>query len=627
MDDGECQSRSNRPGPSRRVVLFISLILQIRLSSSLDNELQTMRLEGIEKHDINIYIEQRVEYVHSQILLNPIITGIEQATKLSAEFENRANTTFGRILSGRVKRMVKRSEIKLTKLCGRKGRRVRETKLLREKRSIEFVGNLISKLFGNPGPEDWKQNTKNILAMKAAIERQVANSLIEHSDIDQNRHAINEQSEILRHTARSVIRNENRLKIVDNELTELETFMELGEMFESIEVILESLVDIKRDSKTGRCNEKGLNPEFLIENLRALESNKDSIAPVFASWEWQMYYRHEMCTLAIHENELWVTLRIPIVNLGEQFVTVTPLVNQMWIRDTFYDTGFEISLFKHKYQELFMVAMKSNIELCSKLGSIRVCSMRNTKFRESNPFAVPLDINHNRVLVITNNTRATFEGKSICSNSIETITFIGHTTSKIPDRCTLVSKSFEVSKFSQISYINTTNNLDKIETVKLKQPLSRSENIDQPLREMTRLQSTDTNSTFELNNKSTLKELAQVNTETKWSTESLFFTASGSCASLMIIVIVAFLFIKCIKNSAKKSASSVVINLDSVNKKEKDERVNLEYIELDTDNRQKNSENADSNDSSNEFKLERNANKEKKPLDSTSRPMCHFNKN
>jgi hypothetical protein len=43
--------------------------------------------------------------------------------------------------------------------------------------------------------------------MKAAIEKQMANTIILHNDIDQNRHAINEQNLILKHIAKEVINN------------------------------------------------------------------------------------------------------------------------------------------------------------------------------------------------------------------------------------------------------------------------------------------------------------------------------------------------------------------------------------------------------------------------------------
>jgi len=37
-------------------------------------------------------------------------------------------------------------------------------------------------------------------------------------------------------------------------------------LFESIMNIIESLEDIRNDAKTGRCNEKGLDPNFLVNH-------------------------------------------------------------------------------------------------------------------------------------------------------------------------------------------------------------------------------------------------------------------------------------------------------------------------------------------------------------------------
>ncbi len=113
-----------------------------------------MRLESFERHDISVFVEIRVEYVHSRISLKPLITGVEQAKKLSNMFNSKANTTFSRILNGKIKGLVARTDKKLRSLHGR------EFRIYRDKRAIEFVGNLIAKLFGNPGPEDWRQNKK-----------------------------------------------------------------------------------------------------------------------------------------------------------------------------------------------------------------------------------------------------------------------------------------------------------------------------------------------------------------------------------------------------------------------------------------------------------------------------------
>ena len=568
-----------------------------------------MRQEGIENYDISIFVEERVEYIHSRIPLRPLITGIEQSIKLSTIFESRANTTFGRILNGRVRRMGKRLETKLKRVYSGRVRKV-----VRRKRSIEIIGNLISKLFGNPGPEDWKQNTRNIIAMKEAIERQVQNSVVQHHDIDQNRHAINEQSEILRQTTRAVMSNENRLNHIDNELTEIESYFELESMIESVDEILEALIDIKRDAKTGRCNEKGLNPEFLIEHLRRIESNKNSIAPIFASWEWQKYYNFEMCSVALHGDELWVTMRIPIVNLAEQFVRTTPTSSQLWIRDTFYGLGFETLLFKMKNQDVFMMTLKNSLEVCSTLGTSRVCNMRKSKFREATPYVVPIDINHNRVLIVANSTES-YSTISNCNNIPSHQNLSEIVILKIPDKCALVSKHFEVSKIATNSNFSTMENVGQIETVKIQRILRKSENKVDNLKEMNSTMDADSEDEIIANNEKTLEALSRIRTSSNWSTESLLVTTSGTSTALLIMIIGVVLALKCIKKCKSGSSEQIFVNVSSErNESTKDIASSSSSVENESEIHVCNANECA------EFE------NEKKSGIQTPRSRCHFNK-
>jgi len=492
-----------------------------------------------------VFVEIRVEYVHSRISLKPLITGVEQAKKLSNMFNSKANTTFSRILNGKIKGLVARTDKKLRSLHGR------EFRIYRDKRAIEFVGNLIAKLFGNPGPEDWRQNKKNVLAMKSAIERQLANSIIQHRDIDQNRHAINEQNEILKHVTKEIIGNENRINNVDNALTALENYLELETMHNSIDDILESLIDIKRDGKFGRCNEKGLNPEFLLDNLREIESNKNGIVPIFASWEWQSYYSHEMCSLAIHEGELWITMRIPIVNMAEQFVRTLPTNNQLWIRNELNELGMEIALFKNKNHESFMVLLKSNLELCSLLGTSRVCNVRSTKFREANPFIVPVDINFKRILLLANNSGSN-EVKTICLKNVETANMTRHTVIKLPDMCSIISKSIEVGKLSTKTNLTLENKISEIERVELRQINKRINSTFSNLKDLEPL-----STRFEANNNETEIILKNIKYNDYWSTKSLIIT-TGSSATVMTTIVILILIIFCVRKCKKRERDLVV---------------------------------------------------------------------
>ena len=587
---------------------------------TLDAEINEMRREGLEYHDISIFAEERVEYVHSRVALKPILIGIDQAYKTSIAFENRANTSFGRVLSSRVQKMVQKSESKLSQLYKRKAR-----KYSRERRSIEVVGELISKLFGVPGPEQWKQNTRNILAMKEAIERQLDNSVAQHRDIDQNRHTINQQSEMLRMSTKIVTRNENRLNKVDDELNELESFIEIEAMFVSVDDILESLIDIKRDAKTGRCNEKGLNPEFLIDNLREIESNKNSIAPIFASWEWQKYYNFEMCTLALHDEELWITMRIPIVNLAEQMIRAVPQASQVWIRDSLYSLGFETTLFKFKLHDTFMIMLKTNLELCSTLGTIRVCNVRKTKFREAKPYVVPLDINHNRLLIVANSSNENYQIKSMCGTPVESKELHSQIILKIPNKCALLARSFEVSKSVNINNVSISDEIGTIETVMLRKIVHN--NREEPkVSNIEQLVEHSRDKEFEKNNNKTIAELDKVKFSDPWSSGLAIYSSTGAVSIIIAIIIGVVIGIKCCKSCRK--SETVLIRLDEEKQerhKHKSREREKEFVDETEFLNEEMNEECESNpnpDSSNS-----NASNDiptKKPLDQTTRPRCQF---
>jgi hypothetical protein len=523
----------------------------LKETRSLDTHLQSMRQEGLEFHDISIFVEEKTEYIHSRISLRPLLAGIEHAAKMSTTFGSRANTTLGRILNRKIQRRVDRTESKITHLVPKQNR-----KSLKSKRSIEFIGNLISKLFGNPGPEDWKQNKRNVLAMKAAIEKQMTNSAILHRDIDQNRHAINIQNEILRHATKIIANNENRLSNVDNELNELEVYLDLEIMIDSIDEILDALNDIKHDARAGRCNEKGLNQDFLIDHLREIESNKNNIAPIFASWEWQNYYSYEMCSLAVHNDEVWLTLRIPIVNEVEQFVRAVPLSNQLWIKQSFATFGYETEFFRQKNLDTFMVVTKSNLDTCSKLGSIRVCNIRKTRFRDVDPCFVPLDISFNRVLIIANSSNHNLELKSVCGQSATLLNITSHTILRIPDECSLMAKFFEISKIASVRNVSTIEKVGKIEYKRLS--FANKNDSSAKFQGIDNLSTLDDE--FLVNANKTRDELDKINYDDKWSNNVWMMTTSGSSTIVLIVAIAVFLIYKCARS--RSGVSKVKIEIE-----------------------------------------------------------------
>ncbi len=504
-----------------------------------------MREDGLERHDVSMYVEEKVDYIHSRIALKPLINGLEHATKLITAFTMKVNTSLGKILANRIRLTLTKLDRKIHEMIDKRAFRSSTFDTIRErnKRAIEILGNLISKLFGNPGPEEWRQNTRNMLAMKNAIEKQMDNSVILHSNIDQNRHAINEQNEILKHVSREAIKNSNRLDLVDNSLYEFETYLDLESMFESILNILETLDDIRNDSKFGRCNEKGLSKEFLIEHLRSIESNKLGIAPIFASWEWQKYYESGICSLAIHEDELWVTMRIPIVNLAEQFVRTLPGSSQIWLRDILFDLGIDSYIFKHKNHDTFMLITRMNFESCLKLGMMRVCNIRKTKFRIASPFIAPVELSQSRIILLANTTNNNSSMKCVCNGETSSKIMKENAIVRVPDACSVIGRSFEISKDHIEENLSDTVQLpmvDKVTIRKLEKKDREEIKMSSNLKQM--------NTDFEKNNNETTSQLEKIELSRFSVNESMLLGMSSTSILLVLLVVLILTFLKCAKH-------------------------------------------------------------------------------
>jgi len=171
--------------------------------------------------------------------------------------------------------------------------------------------------------------------------------------------------------------------------------------------------------------------------------------------------------MAVHNDELWITMRIPIVNLAEQMVRAVPLSNQIWIMENMVRLGIPSSLFKNKNHDTYTVLTNSNFESCNRLDIVRVCNVRKTKFRPANPFIAPIDIGHDRILLISNVSTPNFSvpissAKSICNNEIKTETVHAATILRIPLNCSFVGKAFEINKDHTEIQITETERLEKV---------------------------------------------------------------------------------------------------------------------------------------------------------------------
>jgi hypothetical protein len=141
MDSSKC---------ARGALLLTGVGLLCATCFAFETALEKTKLDSHDTHDIDIYIEQKLGYIHAKIDLAPTIKGMAMLEECVYKLEKGSSDTLGTVLSAVLRKRLKRIESKIARVSGKKY-------LDKQKRSIEFVGDLLSDLFGNPGPSDWKK--------------------------------------------------------------------------------------------------------------------------------------------------------------------------------------------------------------------------------------------------------------------------------------------------------------------------------------------------------------------------------------------------------------------------------------------------------------------------------------
>ncbi len=409
------------------VAVFAVVFLQVEC---FDKALERMKLEGHYDHDIDIFIEQKINFLHSRIDLKPTKDGLLLVEKCTLRLEQGSSTPLSRALSTHISKRLERLGSKLARVTGHEPSR--------QKRSIEFIGNLWSDLFGNPGPNDWKQINSNVLALKSAIQKLDDNTAIDHKDIDTNKHAIEQQSATIRDIITVVNKNRAELTKADEELTFMKNFFEILTLVEAVESQIDYLIEVKVDSLKGFCNDRALNKNFLVDNLLMIEANKMGLGPVFGSWEWREYYRNRMCTVALNGNDLWVTIRIPQVKKAEKLVRVIPSPGINDVIKQVVTYGIAVTIFKEKENEKYLAITQTALDLCNVLGNTRTCGVRDSRFVPNNDIVMPVEFALNRFLIVSSEPKVV-KVMSKCPNGIIEHSIAVDSVWLAPNNCSFTS--------------------------------------------------------------------------------------------------------------------------------------------------------------------------------------------
>ena len=98
----------------------------------------------------------------------------------------------------------------------------------------------------------------------------------------------------------------------------------------------------------GYCSDRAFDREFLIDSIHNLEAKKVGLGPIFGSWVWRQYYKHIMCSVAKNLDDVWMTLRIPMVKKSEKLIGFIPTAQLKAILTKISNYGIDALSFREK---------------------------------------------------------------------------------------------------------------------------------------------------------------------------------------------------------------------------------------------------------------------------------------
>jgi hypothetical protein len=417
--------------------LLLTAVALLDDSHAFSRALDKIKLDGHDTHDIELFIEQKIQFIHAKIDLKPTIMGLLSLEKCVLRLDRGSSDSLGLSLTKHLNKRLDRIINKLKRVSGKSYINSRD------KRAIETIGNLISDIFGNPGPADWKKVNANILALQKAIRRASDNISENHKDIDMTRNAVESHNNILKTLSAAITREQNDLTNVSKELDSLRMFFEISTLADTIEHQIDNLVEIKTDSVKGYCSDRAINKDFLIENLQNLESNKAGIGPVYGSWEWREYYRYEFCSTAMDNDAVWVSLRIPLVRKSEKLVRVIPGLVIYEVLSHVASYSLNTVLLREKENDKFHIITQASLDLCNQLGNVRTCGVRDVRFGSNVPLIVPVEFARNKLLLVST-SNYTVKMMAKCPEGISEHTITTDAVLTVPNNCSYTSSSFSI---------------------------------------------------------------------------------------------------------------------------------------------------------------------------------------
>ena len=250
----------------------------------------------------------------------------------------------------------------------------------REKRAINFLGNLISYVTGIPGPDEWGKNVQNIAELKKAIYLVEKIGKIRDEKIDMENHEIgklqvtitamlNGLSNLTRDNILLAEGLRSRLQFwtMENQIKNTQTAMELS---------LHKIGNIISEGRSNRAAVEGMSKNFLQTQIRKIETDHKILSPIVGSNDVKQYYDMPLALVARHGSDIWISLKIPLVNFnyGYRENTVPKFLTQTM--HELHNMGASEPKWFRNLEGKHTFIGRGNLDKCIGINGIRLCHGR-----------------------------------------------------------------------------------------------------------------------------------------------------------------------------------------------------------------------------------------------------------
>ena len=248
------------------------------------------------------------------------------------------------------------------------------------KRSIEFLGNIISYVTGVPSPSEWRLNQANIGHLKKALTMLDSNQNIQEKRITNVNHRLYDVSikiesillsmnKVLLET--STIEHDFKATLVFNTLENGVT-----QMLSELEYLLNCVDNILFKGHFQLASFYGIDKDFLRNAIIDIQSKHKTLVPIFNTHEIGKYYEMPLTTVTLHDDEIWSTIKIPMVNFNDRFELVDEIGKIHENITELEGLGVRNALWFTDVQERNIFVSRDRIAQCLRYRKTAICEGR-----------------------------------------------------------------------------------------------------------------------------------------------------------------------------------------------------------------------------------------------------------